>query len=179
MNIPWSHEDWLPWQKDVVEKIPTNFGVYEIKVGFEIERLKCKSPLLYIGVAQNLHIRLMQEYINPEHFLNRAGKWLIKDNHKLTFRYAKAKSREEAGYWEEILLWEYENKHYELPPGNDHLEKSVIKKKLEQKVGDISRKKLEIKLNGLLLKYSTIPALAKYLELPVVIVENLFTYKQL
>jgi hypothetical protein len=104
--------------------------------------------------------------------LNRCEKWLKHGNHKLEFHYTITESAEDAKWLEALKHWEYENEHWELPPGNDRLEKNPIIKKLEGAIGKIERNILE----GLFVKYLTVEGVADHLDMPPVVVENLKVY---
>jgi len=104
--------------------------------------------------------------------MNRCEKWLICNGHKLEFRYQVAANGEEAKWLEAISHWEYENEHWELPPGNDRLEKVPIMKKLKTVIGEVDRSRLM----NLFATHRTIEGVAGYLGVPPVVVENLRVY---
>jgi hypothetical protein len=104
--------------------------------------------------------------------MNRCEKWLICNNHKFEFHYHVAANSEDAKWLEALRHWEYENEHWELPPGNDRLEKAPITKKLRSMVGEINRSKLR----NLLADHRTTEGAARYLGAPPVIIENLRVY---
>jgi hypothetical protein len=171
MNIQWS--DWFSLNEETVALVPEKQGIYEIRTEYEINRLRGKSRIVSIGRAiPNLKSRLSGRIYNPARYMNRCEKWLISNNHKLEFHYQVAANSEDAKWLEAIRHWEYENEYWELPPGNDRLEKAPIMKKLKSVLGEVDG----IRLKNLLEKHRTIEGVARYLGVSPVIVENLRVY---
>jgi len=171
MYIQWS--DWLSLNEKNVLLIPEQPGIYEIRTDYEIKRLNEESRIVSIGRAvPNLRSRLLGRIYNPARYMNRCEKWLICNNHKLEFHYQVAANSEDAKWLEAMRHWEYENKHWELPPGNDRLEKTPITKKLKSVVGEVDRSKLK----NLFAEHRTVEGVAGYLAVPPVVVENLRVY---
>ena len=67
---------------------------------------------------------------------------------------------------------EYENEHWELPPGNDRLELAPLKKQIQQKYG-ISAEKLA---KGIARGNYSATEVAKTLNIPQSLIENLVVY---
>ena len=171
MNIQWS--DWFSLDEKNVSLVPKKQGVYEIRTDYEIKRLRGKSRIVSIGRAvPNLNSRLSGRIDNSVRCMNRCEKWLICNNHKLEFHYQVAADSEDAKWLEAMRHWEYENKHWELPPGNDRLEKTPITKKLKSVVGEVDGSKLK----NLFAEHRTVEGVASYLGVPPVIIENLRVY---
>ncbi len=171
MNIQWS--DWFSLSEETVSLVPEKQGIYEIRTDHEINRLRGKSRIVSIGRAvPNLKSRLSGRIYDSARCMNRCEKWLICNNHKLEFHYQVAANSEDAKWLEAIRHWEYENEHWELPPGNDRLEKAPIMQKLKDVLGKVDRTRLK----NLLEKYRTVEDVARYLDVPPVIVENLRVY---
>lgn len=171
MNIQWS--DWFSLNEEAVSLVPKKQGIYEIRTDYEINRLRGKSRIVSIGRAvPNLKSRLSGRIYDPARYMNRCEKWLICNNHKLEFHYQVAADSDEAKWLEATRHWEYENEHWELPPGNDRLEKAPITKKLRSVLGEVDGSRLK----NLLAKHRTVEGMARYLGVPPVIVENLRVY---
>jgi hypothetical protein len=171
MNIQWS--DWFSLSEESVSLVPEEQGIYEIRTDYEIDRLRGKSRIVSIGRAvPNLKSRLSGRIHDPARFMNRCEKWLICNNHRLEFHYHVAANSDDAKWFEAVRHWEYENEHWELPPGNDRLEKTPVTKKLRSMVGEINRSKLR----NLLADHRTVEGVASYLGVPPVVVENLRVY---
>ena len=120
----------------------------------------------------NLKSRLSGRIYDPVRYMNRSEKWLICNNHKLEFHHQVIANSEDAKWLEAMRHWEYENEHWELPPGNDKLEKVPIMKKLKTIIGEFDGNKLK----NLFAEHRTVEGVASYLDVPPVIVENLRTY---
>ena len=171
MNIQWS--DWLPANAETVSSVPGKSGIYEIRTDYEINRLRGKSRIVSIGrAAPNLKSRLSQKICGPASNMDRCDKWLLYNGHTLELHYHVATSSEDAKWLEALRHWEYENEHWELPPGNDRLEKTPITKKLRSVVGEVNRSKIK----NLLADHRTVEGVASYLGVPPVIVVNLRVY---
>lgn len=171
MSIQWS--DWFSLSEETVLLIPEKQGIYEIRTDYEINRLRGKSRIVSIGRAvPNLKSRLSGRVYNPARFMNRCEKWLTCNNHKLECHYHVAADSEDAKWLEAIRHWEYENEHWELPPGNDRLEKAPIMKKLKSVLGAVDGRRLRT----LLAKHPTVESVASYLGVPPVVIENLRVY---
>jgi len=171
MNIQWS--DWFSLSEETVSLVPEKQGIYEIRTDYEISRLRGKSRIVSIGIAvPNLKSRLSGRIYNPARYMNRCEKWLICNNHKLEFHYQVVANSHEAKWLEATRHWEYENEHWELPPGNDRLEKAPITKKLRSVLGEVDGSRLQ----NLLEKHRTVEGVARYLGVPPVVVENLRIY---
>lgn len=150
----WS--DWYPYSlsQDFFRNIPEAPGIYEVRTDYEFGRLKGSSPLLTIGsAAKSLKTRISRQRIgNTIRYLNRPEKWIRRAKHVLEFRYYECSNKDEAKYLEAIRQLEYENQHWELPPGNDRLDLSPVKKRIkallgismEQLVADLHQGKLEV-----------------------------------
>lgn len=171
MNVQWSNCFVLEAKN--VSLVPEKQGIYEIRTDWEIKRLNGQSRIVSIGRAvPNLKSRLLGRIRNPARYMNRCEKWLICNGHRLEFRYQVAADSEEAKWLEAMGHWEYENEHWELPPGNDRLEKSPIIKKLKIIVGEVDGNKLR----DLFAAHETVEGVASYLGVPPVVVENLKVY---
>jgi hypothetical protein len=168
---------WSDWRRfddtRVLEALPDDPGVYEVRTDFEIGRLHGSSSLVTIGRAKNLRDRRDKQKVgDTTRYLNRAEKWLLKENHVLEFRYLTCDSFEDAKHTEAVRQLEYESQHWELPPGNDRLELSPIKKRIKDEFGvstdlivrDLLRGKLEV------------PQVAAKLNVSPAIINNLIVY---
>jgi hypothetical protein len=132
----WS--SWQPFNASLTEStIPAKPGVYEIRTDHDFGRLKGNSSIVTIGKADvSLKSRLYeQRFKNPTRNLDRAEKWLNTANHALEYRYIVTNDKEEARLLESEKQLEYENEHWELPPGNDRLELSALRKLVMQVYG--------------------------------------------
>ena len=173
MNIEWS-----PWYRMDDEKakanVPDKPGTYQIRTDFGFGRLSGKSRIISIGRAiPSLRNRLSGgRFGNLVKNLDRPEKWLLNANKSLEFRYIVTDLKEEAQWLEALGQWEYENKHWELPPGNDRLEKAAIFRRIEQQFGKFDNKKLTSSLE----QYQTTDRVAAVLGVPRVIVDNLLVY---
>ena len=175
MNLQWSDwSGWLPFTQESCGRIPEKKGIYEVRADFKIKRLNGDSEILAIGRAtrSNLRARISAEICNPARFMNRCKKWLVRNNHKLGFRWYVAADAKEAELREALRHWEYENEHWEIPPGNDRLEKAPIMKELAKKMNVVDANNL----NNLLVKYHTVEKVAEYLDMPSFVIENLMVY---
>jgi len=171
----WVWSRWYGYNNPVALKnIPDSPGIYEVKTDFKIERLNGFSPVVTIGVSRTslYDRRVKQKAGNEDRHLNRVEKWLKNNNHKLYLKYSVCTSKEDALLKEAICLWKYENKHWELPPGNDKLEKSPIVKRVNDKFG--SGKNL---INKIERGEITIKEASATLALPIVIIENYLVYR--
>jgi hypothetical protein len=169
--------DWSDWYRfddaKLLATLPDEPGVYEVRTDFEIGRLCGSSSLVTIGRAKNLKERRYKQKVGEAtRYLNRAEKWLLRANHTLEFRYCTCRSFDEAKCMEAIRQLEYESQHWELPPGNDHLELAPVKRRIkellsigvEQMVLDLLRGKLDIM------------QVATKLHLSATIIDNLIVY---
>jgi hypothetical protein len=171
MNMQWS--DWFSFNEETVSLVPEKQGIYEIRTDYEINRLQGESRIVSIGRAiPNLKSRLSGRIYNPARYMNRCEKWLISNNHKLEFHYQVTANSEDAKWLEATRHWEYENEHWELPPGNDRLEKAPIMKKLKSELGEVDGSRLK----NLLTKHRTVEGMARYLGVPPLVLENLRVY---
>ena len=169
---------WSAWHLFDAEvantSVPDKPGVYEVRADFEFGRLKGSSPVVTIGSAvASLRKRLCeQRFRNTLRYQNRAEKWLAQAGHKLEFRYTTTDSGKEARYLEALRLMEYENEHWELPPGNEVLPLSVIRKHIQEKYGRLTEKPLK----HLLEHYQSLDEVARVLAVPPKVVSNLMVY---
>ncbi len=168
----WS--DWYDINENIKNSLPDKPGVYEIKANFEINRLKGSSKLVYIGSASDsIKKRLSLKLFGNFTGLDRADKWLYFHSIPLKFRYRIAKSEGDAKYLEGLLLWDYENMHWEIPPGNDKLEKKAITDKIQQNHKGTS---VEYLLRGLLAQNKSNKEISAIFDVPEYIIENLRVY---
>ncbi|MFC1952601.1 hypothetical protein ACFLWR_00525 [Chloroflexota bacterium] len=170
--------NWTEWysikDKQAINSIPEKPGVYQIQTDIEFNRLNGSSDIVYIGRARpSLKERLARTKLNDFTQLDRSNKWLLANNKALKFRYAVLESNEEAEYTEAILLWDYENTHWELPPGNDQLAKTPIMRKLNEVIPGFNRNTLK----ELIRKYKTSTAIADAFDIPKVIIDNYLVYE--
>ena len=99
-------------------------GIYEIRTDYEFGRLRGTSRVVWVGTAASgrrpsLRERVVRQRIgNPDHYLSRTEKLLRQAGHNLEFRFAKASDGETAKQMESQRLMDYEEEHWELPPGN-------------------------------------------------------------
>ena len=114
--------------------------------------------------------RREQKAGNPKRYLNRAEKWLYKHNHILKFRYCVCRDFEDAKFLEAISLWEYENRHWELPPGNDRLEKPPIIERIKEYFNSVEQLLQQLDKG---LSHSEV---ASKLRVSTAIIENLVVY---
>ncbi len=154
--------------------VPDQPGVYEVRADCEFGRVKGNSPLVTIGSAvASLRKRLSEQRIgDPIRYQNRAEKWLTQAGHELQFRYSTTDSGKEAKYLEAIRLMEYENEHCELPPGNEVLPLSAIRKHIQEKYGRLTQKIFK----QLLEHYQSLDEVACVLDVPPKVVINLMVY---
>ena len=173
-----STKDWSIWfridDEAAKKTVPIKPGVYEVRTNFDIGRLRGSSPLVTIGSAvTSLRKRLCdQRFGRPVRFLNRAEKWLDYEKYPLEFRYCTTTNGKEARYLEMLLLMEYENEHWELPPGNEDLPLKIIREEIKQKYGD----KIEIILRDLLEKHKTADSVAVILGVPQYVISSLVVF---
>ena len=105
-------------------------------------------------------------------YLDRTEKWLVHAKIILYFRYMVISTRDEAQYQECIRHWEYENEHWEKPPGNDKLEKAPLKKKIQLEYG-IEIEKLA---QGIAKGDYSATEVVKTLDIPESLIKNLLVY---
>ena len=169
---------WSPWYRldDKVAKqnIPNKPGIYEIRTEYEFGRLRGKSNILSIGRAiPSLRNRLGQGRLaNLVRNLDRPEKWLFSAKQMIWFRYLVTHSDKEAEWLEALRQWEYEHEHWELPPGNDRLEKAAVFRKIEEQYGPLNQRTLM----ALLKEHKSTEEVANLLGIPRVIVDNLKVY---
>lgn len=119
-EFDWS--EWYPLSHQSLANLPDAPGIYEIRTDYEFGRLRGSSRVVYIGSAAQrgkptLRKRLGQRITDPQGNLSGAEKLLQRAGHVLEFRFAKTKDRETARQMEIQRLTEYEEKHWETPPG--------------------------------------------------------------
>jgi hypothetical protein len=170
---------WSKWYRlgdeAAKEDIPEKPGIYEIRADFEFGRLKGKSQIIYVGRAtkQSLQNRLAKGKLkNLVKNLDRPDKWLYDAKQTILFRYIDTDTKDEAKYLEALCQWKYENEHWELPPGNDRLEKDAIFKIIKQKYSDFNKTDLENPAK----QNQTINEIAKIPCIPSYVIENLKVY---
>ena len=174
MNTQMLDREWSAWHRfDADVEIPDEPGVYEIRTNFEFARLRGSSSLVTIGsAAPSLRKRLCeQRFTNAVRYQNRAEKWLIQAGHVLEFRYTTVSIGKEARYLEAMRLLEYENRHWELPPGNEALPMTVVRRHIEQRLGKFTEQILRD-----LLHHGSLDEVAGTLGVPPSVVENLIVY---
>ena len=117
----------LQKNKDFVMSVPTNSGVYIITANKELERLRGKSDILYIGRSGNLRRRMkyLLKYFLPPEF---AGNWgrhtarnalktiLDETDTKVYISYVACSNYKEI---ETKLIQKYCKNHIETPPLNN------------------------------------------------------------
>lgn len=150
---PYGEYDWSKWYPfndgKILASLPNKPGIYEVRTDFEIGRLCGSSSLVTIGRAKNIAERRgKQKAGDIIRYLNRPEKWLFKNKHELEFRYCICDSFEEAKYLEGIRQLEYESQHWELPPGNDRLEISPLKSRIEELFGCTAEQMVNDVLQG-------------------------------
>lgn len=166
--------DWSNWYAIDDAKhvnIPTEPGIYQIQTNFRIGRLRGESQIVSIGSAvPSLKTRLLdQRFGNRARYLNRAEKWLLSAGHQLEFRYSVTKNGIEARYLEAMLLLEYEYEHWELPPGNERLERGIICQQIEKKY-DKETSKI---IHDLLIQNKSTSEIATILDLPEYVITSM------
>jgi len=117
--LNWSQ--WHPLDSESLSvPVPDSPGVYQVQTDFSFGRLKGYSSAVFIGSAmRSLKKRLLDQRIgNPKRFLSGAEKWLRNAGHPLQFRYAKTIDGLTARNLESQMLNDYDQEHWELPPGN-------------------------------------------------------------
>jgi hypothetical protein len=119
-EFDWS--EWYPLSYQSLTHLPDVPGIYEIRTDYEFGRLRGSSRVVYIGSAAGrgeptLRKRLGKRISDPEGNLSGAEKLLQSAGHTLEFRFAKAVDRETAREMEKRRLTEYEEEHWEAPPG--------------------------------------------------------------
>ena len=167
-------DKWSPWHYlNADAAVPDEPGVYEIRTNFEFSRLRGSSSLVTIGSATaSLRKRLCeQRFNNAVRYQNRAEKWLTQAGYTLEFRFTTV-SGVEARYLEALRLMEYENKHWELPPGNEALPTTAIRRYIEQRHGRFTEKTLR----DLLEHHGSPDKVASVLGVSPAVVENLVVY---
>ena len=171
-NLKWS--SWYPGDPIVVKtSVPDLPGVYEIRTDFSIARLKGESHIVSIGRATpSLKTRLHNRFKNPVRYLDRAEKWLVRAKHKLEFRFYPTDSNDEAKYLECLLHWVYEHEHWELPPGNERLEKTQLKNQILHVFGMPIEELANELLRGKLSETQVVTSL----KVPSSILDNLNAY---
>ncbi len=170
-DCKWS--EWIIFNDEVtLSKLPKNPGIYEVRTDFEIGRLNGSSSTVTIGRAKNLQERRAKQKAGDlVRYLNRAEKWLYNSNHKLEFRYCMCDSFEDAKLLEALKLWEYESLHWELPPGNDRLEKPPILNKINRVYDSTDRLISDIEAGRISIEEASHKS-----DLPQIIITNLLTY---
>lgn len=179
-NESFAGYQWSSWYRigneAAKQNVPDKPGIYEIRTDFEFGRLNGESRILSIGRAvRSLQSRLakgrLEDLIRN---LNRPEKWLYNAKKTLEFHYIVADSADKAKWLEALRQWEYENRYWELPPGNDRLEKAAIFKRIEQKHAGFNERTLKI----LLEQHQTTEKVASVLGIPnlCVIIDNLKIY---
>ena len=99
--------------------VPDSAGTYEVRTDYEFGRLRGRSTLIYVGSTGNLKRRFLdQRFVDPERYLSRTEKLLLKGGHVVELRYATTSDIATARRLEAERLSDYEQKHWELPPGN-------------------------------------------------------------
>ncbi len=177
-NEPFEGHQWTSWYRlddqEAKQKIPDKPGVYEIRVGYKFGRLKGESQILSIGRAiPSLRNRLSGGRLsNLVRNLDRPEKWLFNTGKMIWFRYVVTPTSEDAKWLEALRQWEYENEHWELPPGNDRLEKAAVFRRVEQRYGRLDERSFK----ELLQQHKTTEKLANVLGIPPVIIDNLKIY---
>ena len=169
--------DWSEWYRfndeEKLATLPINPGIYEVRTDFKIGRLRGNSPIVTIGRAKNIQERRgKQKAGDIIRYLNRAEKWLFKANHELEFRYCICATFDDASYMEAIRQLEYESEHWELPPGNDRLELSPLRKRIDKLFGITA----EQMVKDLLQKNRDIADVAAKLDISPAIINNLIVY---
>ena len=178
MNLDLENSKWSSWYsldaRVETTNVPDKPGIYEVKTDIIFGRLKGESSVVTIGSSgTSLRKRLCEQRIrNSVRYLNRAEKWLVQAKHSLEFRYVTTANREEARYLEVLRLLEYENEHWELPPGNDRLELSPLKKQIEQVCGVSVEQMVQDLLQGKRLSDQA----ADMLNVSPAIIDNLVVY---
>jgi len=116
----WNWSPWYPMDPSSSNiAVPDSSGIYEIRTDYEFGRLRGNSTLIYIGSAASLRRRFQgQRFVDPERYLSRTEKLLLKGGHVVDFRYATTSDIATARRLEAERLSDYEQKHWELPPGN-------------------------------------------------------------
>ncbi|MFH0972827.1 MAG: hypothetical protein V1768_02430 [Patescibacteria group bacterium] len=110
-----------------IKKVPNESGVYIIFANREIQRLKGKSNIIYIGKSEALRDRLKDlfmyllpygayDYFRPHTARTAMMKILKETNLKLTISYIKKSNPRE---FESRLIVKYCNSHIEPPPLNN------------------------------------------------------------
>ena len=122
-DLQWS--EWHPLTKKCqAADVPDMPGIYEIRTDYEFGRLRGTSKVVYVGTAASgsrpsLRSRLVDQRIgNPDRFLSRTERLLRESGHDLEFHFATAIDGKTAKEMESRRLSEYEEEHWELPPGN-------------------------------------------------------------
>jgi hypothetical protein len=167
---------WYDWDdKKVLEKLKNQAGIYEVQTDIEFGRLRGCTRTVTIGRTKKLYQRrVTQKAKNPGRNSNRAEKWLVIAGHKLKFRYCICNSPDDE-LLEAIGLWEFENKHWELPPGNNRLEKAPIRKLIES----VFQGGVPELVKNLDNEEMTTAEVAKILDLPEAIITNIRVYKEI
>lgn len=123
----WS--EWHPLDlQSLTRLVPDSPGIYEIRTDLEFGRLRGSSQIVYVGSAKgSLKQRLRQRVSYPDRYLTMAEKWLRQAGHALELHYATASDGATARRLEMERFKEYEQDHWELPPGNGILPREVWK----------------------------------------------------
>lgn len=174
-NQALNRDKWSPWHYlNVDTAVPDEPGVYEIRTNLEFSRLRGSSSLVTIGSATvSLRKRLCeQRFNNAVRYQNRAEKWLTRAGYTLEFRFTTTGNSTEARFQEALRLMEYENEHWELPPGNEVLPVTAIRRYIEQRHGRFTEKTLR----ELLEHHGSPDKVAGVLGVPHAVVENLLVY---
>jgi len=175
-NQALNRDKWSSWHRiNPDAAVPDETGVYEIRTDFEFARLRGSSPLVTIGSAvPSLRKRLCEQRCRSAvRYQNRAEKWIVQAGHTLEFRYTTTGSGAAARYLEALRLMEYENEHWELPPGNEALPITAIRRHIEQRHGRFTERTLRDLLAE---HHGTADKVAGVLGVPSYVVENLVVY---
>ena len=119
--------DELEKNKELVLSLPRVGGIYMISTDKELERLRDKSDILYIGRTSNLQkrIKYLLKYFLPSEFAGNWGRHTVRDALRIILKETDIKvyiSYVVCGNYKEIetrLLQKYCKNHIETPPLNN------------------------------------------------------------
>jgi len=105
-------------------KLSNNYGVYIFFLSKEINRLRGKTDILYIGVATSGLRNRINRYLNPDkkqktNFrIKKFFEKLLSGGESINLLFIECCNKEEAKKLEDELLKKFEEDHWELPPFN-------------------------------------------------------------
>lgn len=114
----WS--DWFTLKRCSLleENVPTEPGIYEIRLNREFMRVRGATRIVNIGMAKNLNNRVYkQKACDPRTYYSGTMKWLMFEGAVFEVRWLVVSSEAEAERAEDKRIAEFICRHWEMPPG--------------------------------------------------------------